>query len=150
MLAIRAESERWRLRLTEMVEDDVAAFDGLMAAYKRPKSTDEEKARRSAAIQENLIRATEVPLECARACAAVIALARRASERGYKGVISDAGVGVLSAYAALRSAALNVYINAPSLEDREAAERYVREIDRLVADGSREHEAVFSIVRAKL
>jgi formiminotetrahydrofolate cyclodeaminase len=80
----------------------------------------------------------------------VIALARRASEHVYKGVISDAGVGVLSAYAALRSAALNVYINAPALQDRAAAERYVREIDALAADGVREHEAVFSIVRNKL
>jgi formiminotetrahydrofolate cyclodeaminase len=150
MLAVRADSEKLRLRLTAMVTQDVAAFDGLMAAYKMPKATEDDKARRSAAIQTSLARATEVPLDCARACAAVIALARRAAEHGYKGVISDAGVGVLSAYAALRSAALNVYINAPALQDRGAAERYLTEIEGLVASGLQEHEAVYSIVRGRL
>lgn len=150
MLAVRDESEKLRLRLAAMVAQDVAAFDGLMGAYKLPKATDHDKARRSAAIQSSLVRATEVPLECARTCAAVIALARRAAELGYKGVVSDAGVGVLSAYGALRSAALNVYINAPALQDRAAAERYLTEINALVASAAQEHEAVYSIVRGRL
>src|SRR5580704_8212612 len=118
MRAVGAEAQRLRLRLTEMVAEDVAAFDSLMAAYKLPKATDDEKARRGAAIQDGLKRATETPLDCARACAEVIALARRASERGYLNVISDGGVGVLAGFTGLRSAALNVYINAPALKDR--------------------------------
>jgi formiminotetrahydrofolate cyclodeaminase len=150
ILAIRTEAETLRRRLTEMVADDVSAFDALMGAYKLPKSTDAEKAHRSAAIQESLIRATEVPLECARACAGVIELSKRAAEQGYKGVISDAGVGVLSAHAALRSAALNVHINAPALKDRPAAERYVAEIETLTAGGTETSEAVYSIVRSRL
>jgi formiminotetrahydrofolate cyclodeaminase len=67
MLAVRAESETLRARLTAMVDDDIAAFDSLMASYKLPKTGDDDKARRSAAIQAGLRRATEVPLECARA-----------------------------------------------------------------------------------
>jgi formiminotetrahydrofolate cyclodeaminase len=147
---LRGEAERLRLRLIAMVAEDMAAFDGLMAAYKMRKATDEDKAVRTAAIQRSMIRATEAPLECARACAAVIALTHRAAESGYKGVISDAGVGVLSACAALRSAALNVYINAPALHDRALAERYVAEIDALAADGARDNEIIYSIVRARL
>ena len=72
-----------------------------------------------------------MPLECARACAEVIDLARRAGELGYRDVISDVGVGVAAAYAALRSAALNVYINAPSLKDRRFAEHALAEVERL-------------------
>ena len=147
---LRGESERLRLRLTAMVAEDIAAFEDLMAAYRMPKATDEDKAVRTAAIQRSMIRATEVPLECARACAAVIALTHRAAERGYKGVISDAGVGVLTACAALRSAALNVYINAPALHDRALAERYLAEIDALAADGASDNEIIYSIVRARL
>jgi formiminotetrahydrofolate cyclodeaminase len=150
MQSIRAESEALRLRLTSMVALDVSAFDALMAAYKLPKATDEDKTRRAAAIQASLTRATEVPLDCARACAAVIALAQRAGELGLKAVISDAGVGVLSAYAALRSAALNVYINAPALADRAAAERYTAEIEALTESAARDHEAVYRLVRARL
>jgi formiminotetrahydrofolate cyclodeaminase len=144
------ESEELRSRLTAMVAADVAAFEALMAAYKLPKATDEEKTRRAEAIQRSLTLATEVPLDCARASAAVVELARRAAELGYKGVISDAGVGVLSACAALRSAALNVYINVPSLHDRVLAERCRSEIDALTAAGARDSEAVYATVRARL
>ena len=123
MKAVREESERLRARLTAMVAEDIAAFDGLMAAYRLPKSNDEEKLRRAEAIQSNLRAATETPLACARACAEVVGLARRAAENGFAGVVSDAGVGVLAANSALRSAALNVYINAPALKDRNFADR---------------------------
>jgi formiminotetrahydrofolate cyclodeaminase len=150
MRAVRDESESVRRRLTAMVAEDVAAFDSLMAAYKLPKATDDEKARRAAAIQDALRRATETPLDCARASAEVIKLARRASEHGYTGVISDGGVGVLAGYTALRSAALNVYINAPSLKDRSFADRAVAEIGQLLEFGAGESEAVYALVRAKL
>jgi formiminotetrahydrofolate cyclodeaminase len=150
MLAVCAESEALRARLTAMVDEDIAAFDSLMAAYRLPKTGDGDKAHRSAAIQAGLRRATEVPLDCARACAAVIALAARATALGYRGVISDAGAGVLAAQAALRSAALNVYINAPALEDLEFARRSVAEIDGLAASSAADSEAVYSSVRRRL
>ena len=148
--AIRGESERLRRRLTAMVAEDVAAFDALMAAYRLPKATDDEKAHRAQAIQQSMRGATQTPLECARACAEVIALARRASEQGYRGVISDGGVGVLAAYAGLRSAALNVLINVPTLKDRVFAERATAEIQTLAAAAAIESEAVYSLVRGKL
>jgi methenyltetrahydrofolate cyclohydrolase len=66
MQAVRDESERLRTRLTAMVAEDIAAFDGLMAAYRLPKSNDDEKSRRAEAIQANLRAATETPLACAR------------------------------------------------------------------------------------
>ncbi len=150
MTAIRDESEKLRARLTAMVAEDVAAFDGLMAAYRLPKASDEEKTRRLEAIQSSLRGATETPLACARACAEVIALSKRAGEQGYAGVISDAGVGVLAANTALRSAALNVYINAPSLKDRAFADQSVAEIEKLLATGAATTESVFSHVRGRL
>jgi formiminotetrahydrofolate cyclodeaminase len=150
MQSVRDESEQLRARLTSMVADDIAAFDGLMAAYRLPKANDDEKLRRTEAIQSTLRAATETPLACARACAQVVALSRRAGEKGYAGVISDAGVGVLAANAALRSAALNVYINAPSLKDRDYAAAALSEIEKLLADSARESEAVFELVRSRL
>jgi formiminotetrahydrofolate cyclodeaminase len=150
MTAVRDESEIVRRRLTAMVAEDVAAFDSLMAAYKLPKAGEDDKARRAAAIQAALRRATETPLDCARAAAQVIKLARRASELGYTGVISDGGVGVLAGYTALRSAALNVYINAPSLKDKSFADGAVAEIGELIEFGAAESEAVYRLVRDKL
>jgi formiminotetrahydrofolate cyclodeaminase len=150
MRAVCGESERLRVRLTAMIAEDIAAFDELMDAYRLPKASDTEKALRSAAIQKSLVGATNTPLECARACAQVIGISRRAAEAGYAGVISDAGVGVLAAQTALRSAALNVQINAPLLEDRGFAAAAIGEIEQLLESGGRESEAVFALVRARL
>jgi formiminotetrahydrofolate cyclodeaminase len=149
MQSVRDESEKLRTRLTAMVAEDVAAFDGLMAAYRLPKTSEEDKARRGASIQSSLRAATETPLDCARACAKVIALSRRAGEKGYSGVISDAGAGVLAAHAALRSAALNVYINAPALTDRAFAAEASRELGQLLEFCARETESVFALVRSR-
>jgi methenyltetrahydrofolate cyclohydrolase len=150
MKAVRDESEKLRLRLTALVAEDVAAFDALMAAYRLPKGSEEDKSRRAAAIQSSLRGATETPLACARACAEVVALSRRAGEKGYAGVISDAGVGVLAANTALRSAALNVYINTPSLKDRAFADAATAELETLLDDCARESELVFELVRSRL
>ena len=150
MKSVRDASEKLRLRLTSMVAEDIAAFDGLMAAYRLPKVTDEDKSRRAAAIQSSLRAATDTPLACARACAQVVALSKRAGEKGYAGVISDAGVGVLAANTALRSAALNVYINAPSLKDRAFADAATAELEQLLDDCARESELVFELVRSRL
>jgi formiminotetrahydrofolate cyclodeaminase len=150
MLAVRTESEKLRVRLTAIVDEDIAAFDGLMAAYKLPKAGEDDQARRAAAIQAALHRATEVPLECTRACAAVIALAARAAAQGYRSVISDAGAGAFAAHAALRSAALNVHINAPALKDTEFARRSVAEVEALAAASAVAGEAVYTLVRRRL
>lgn len=150
MVAVRTESERLRSRLTATIAEDITVFNALMLAYRMPKSSDEEKRQRSAAIQVSLRGATETPLECARVCTQLIGIARRAAEHGFAGVISDAGVGVLAAQTALRSAALNVQINVPALEDRDYATAAQSELERLLAYGKDESEAVFSIVRTRL
>jgi formiminotetrahydrofolate cyclodeaminase len=143
-------TEELRRRLAAMVAEDIAAFDSLMAAYKLAKSSDEEKARRGETIQACLERATEVPLECARACSQVVAMARRAADLGYKHVISDVGVGVAAADSALRGAALNVYINAPSLKDRRFAASAVEEVERLAKASAVDSEATYAAVCIKL
>jgi formiminotetrahydrofolate cyclodeaminase len=144
------KTEELRRRLAAMVAEDIAAFDSLMAAYKLAKSSEEEKSRRAATIQACLVRATEVPLECARACSEVVRMARRAADLGYKHVISDVGVGVAAADAALRSAALNVFINAPSLKDRGFAANALEEVERLASASAAAAEATYAAVRIKL
>ena len=144
------KSEELRRRLAAMVAEDIAAFDSLMAAYKLAKSSAEEKSRRAETIQACLERATVVPLECARACSKVVEMARRAADLGYKHVISDVGVGVAAADSALRSAALNVFINAPSLKDGRLAASAIEEVERLASTSARASEATYAAVRLRL
>jgi formiminotetrahydrofolate cyclodeaminase len=133
-----------------MMEDDQAVFNTLMSAYGLPKQTDEEKATRKQAIQDALKRATEVPLTCARACVEAITLSREAAEKGNLQVISDAGVAAAAAEAGLKSAALNVWINAPSIEDKVFADSARKEIDRLIEVGGLDAAAAYALVRSKL
>ena len=145
MRAVLQESEQVRRRLTAMVAEDIAAFDSILAAYKLPKASDDDKARRADAIQAGLRRATETPLHCARVCAQVFALAGRVADE-----LDLALHRLLAGFTGLRSAALNVYINAPALKDRAFAERATAELEKLVAQCAAESEAVYRIVREKL
>ncbi|MBA3596315.1 MAG: cyclodeaminase/cyclohydrolase family protein [Methylibium sp.] len=150
MKSVLGEAEALRARLLEMVPQDIAAFDWLMAGYKLPKGTDAEKAARSAAIQKGLQGATQVPLDCAVACAEVLRLTARSVEVGNVNVISDVGVGVLAGWAALRSAALNVHINAPQIKDREFAESRLAQLEQLLAECGPLTEQVHAKVHGKL
>ena len=150
MKDVLGKAEALRRRLTGMIEDDAKAFDKVMAAYGMPKETDAEKAARDAAIQEALKIATEVPLACAQAAREVIDLAESASQKGNLNVISDAGVGVLAGYAALRSAALNVWTNARMINDKTFAEAKVKQLDKLLAGAESATERAYDVVKGKV
>ncbi len=150
MQALLVRSEALRIQLTEMIAADIAVFNSVMAAYGLPKETDDEKTARSAAIQNALKEATAVPLACARACAQTIELSRIAAEKGNTAVVSDAGVAVMAGYASLKSAALNVYVNAASLKDRVFADAKLAELDTLLKSATLNTEEIYELVKTKL
>ncbi|MDT4329657.1 methenyltetrahydrofolate cyclohydrolase [Methylomonas sp. MED-D] len=150
MRALLVEAESLRETLIGMIKADVEVFDRLMACYGLPKTTDAEKAYRLERIQAVLKEATDVPLACAKACAQAIALSRVAAEKGGQAVISDAGVAVMAAYAGLKSAALNVRINAGALKDRAFADSRMAELQVLLTTGEQEADAIYRIVQDKL
>ncbi|MDP1665401.1 MAG: cyclodeaminase/cyclohydrolase family protein [Methylobacter sp.] len=150
MQSLLEKSEALREALTGMIKSDVEVFDRLMATYGLPKDSDDEKVIRSEAIQSALKEATVVPLKCANACAETITLSKIAAEKGNIGVISDAGVAVMAAYGALKSAALNVYINAGGLKDRVFADAKLAELETILNGADAAAEEVYQIVKAKL
>lgn len=150
MKEVLNRSEPLREQMTDMIRQDVAVFDQVMGAYGMPKETEEQKVARSGAIQEALQAATDVPLACARTCVEVIRLSRIAADKGNLNVISDAGVAVAAAYAALRSAALNVYINVGNIKDQSFADGRRAELERLLEGADTEVEAIYALVRSKL
>ncbi len=150
MQALLQQSELLREKLTGMIKADVDVFDKLMASYGLPKETDEQKQERSAQIQRDLKEATIVPLDCAKACAEAIALSRIAADKGNLGVISDAGVAVMAGYSALKSAALNVYINAGNIKDKTFADEKLAELEQILSGADVDTEEIYQIVKAKL
>jgi methenyltetrahydrofolate cyclohydrolase len=150
MQQLLAKAEALRARLTEMMAEDVKAFDMVMAAYRLPRGTDADKAARTDAIQEASKKATMVPLAAARACADVIELCGPAAEKGNPNVVSDAGVAVLCGQAGLKSAALNVLINLGAIRDQDFVSKHRAELDQILAEHDSLANEVYQLVKGKL
>ena len=136
--------------LLHLVDEDTEAFNRIMAVFAMPKSTDEEKAARSAALQEATLYATEVPLRTMKAAVRVFPLVRAMAETGNPNSVSDAGVGALAARSAVLGACLNVKINAAGLKDRERTGALVAEAESIAADAVRLETEVLAIVEEKI
>jgi formiminotetrahydrofolate cyclodeaminase len=115
--AIREDAVGLVDRLRAGIDDDAAVYDALMATYRLPRGTDEEKAARTAAIQEATYQAALVPLALAEASASVIDLAERALGKTNPHAVSDLAVAALLGVAGLDGAAANVEINLSALKD---------------------------------
>ena len=122
--------------LAGLIDRDSEAYGLVMAAYKRPKSTDEEKAARSAAIQEGFRAAIAAPLDVMRACAAAAEQGVVIAALGNPSAASDGQVGFELLGAALRGAKMNVEINLDSVKDADYVARIrneVTEFERAIA-----------------
>jgi glutamate formiminotransferase/formiminotetrahydrofolate cyclodeaminase len=119
--------------LQSLVQRDADAYGEVTTAYKLPKDTDEQVAVRTKAIDDALVHAAQVPLETARACAAVADIAATVAHKGNTNAASDAGVAALLAEAACRGAAYNVRINVSSMTDRSRGTALAEEGKTLLA-----------------
>jgi len=117
MQAVRVMAEKLRKELTQAVDDDAASFEVLMATFKLPKETDEQKAARSAAILKATLNAANVPLHVADDAVKVMELALKCAKDANVNAISDTLSGFAMARAALTAAGYNVRINIKSLSD---------------------------------
>jgi len=148
--ALVAQSEALRRQLTDLLEADVAAYTGVSAAYKLPRETPDEKAARTAAIQEALKSATVVPMQVAEACVQVLSLCPPAADKGNVNAISDVGVAALMAEAGLRSAALNVYINLNAIQDQAFCAQVGDKLKALLEGKPALKDQIYDLVVAKL
>ncbi|HWP42096.1 MAG TPA: cyclodeaminase/cyclohydrolase family protein [Blastocatellia bacterium] len=119
---IRSELESHGARLRELIAEDAASFDRVLAAYRLPKETDEQKAERDRQIEMAGRGAARTPLETAQRAAAVLKLLGELSEIGNQNALSDAKAGMHLALAAMKGARLNVEANLGMLPESEAAE----------------------------
>ena len=136
--------------LLHLVDEDTAAFNRIMDVFAMPKSTDEEKAARSAALQAATLYATQVPLRTMKTAFEVFAIVRAMAAEGNPNSVSDAGVGALAARSAVLGACLNVKINAAGLKDRAAADALVAEANSVAAAAERAEREVLEIVERKI
>jgi formiminotetrahydrofolate cyclodeaminase len=147
MERLRVDTEHLRNQLITAVDRDAQSYREVLAAFRLPKSTEQEETARSVAVQKAFRKATEVPLEVAQYCLDVLQLTEVAVELGNPDMITDAGVGVVLARSAALGALMNAEFNLGSLKDEFlVAELKVKieEIKEMVAN--KEEEILRSLV----
>jgi formiminotetrahydrofolate cyclodeaminase len=126
------ETEAARAGLTFGVDADAAAFDKVAAAYKLPRANEPERNTRRAAIGRASMDAAREPLEVAHLCARLLDICTRLAEIGNPRVLSDVIVSAHLARAALLSAAANVEVNLPSIDDDPFCHEARKELEHLL------------------
>ena len=143
--ATKAKAENLRQRFLDVIDQDTEAFLVVSAAYAMPKTTAEEKAERSAAIQKGLLLCTKTPLLMMEMAVETLELVSGLLGKFNENAASDLGVAALSLRSCVQGAWLNVLINVGSLKDQEQAEACRKQGEELLnkamtlADGAYEH-----------
>nr|WP_191384835.1 cyclodeaminase/cyclohydrolase family protein [uncultured Lachnoclostridium sp.] len=146
ILAVLEELGKLRDRLVALTDRDAQAFEPLSRAYGLPKNTEEEKAAREKVMESALYDASVAPLEIMETVLASMDLLEVLGEKGSRLALSDVGVGILFAQAALEGASLNVFINTRLMKDRGRAEELNGRADRMIAEGRGKKERIYSQV----
>jgi glutamate formiminotransferase/formiminotetrahydrofolate cyclodeaminase len=119
-------------QLSGLVERDAQSYGAVMNAYRLPNEPGDAATIRTKAIDDALVGAAQVPLETARACAAVAELAAVVAEKGNVNAVSDGGVAALLAEAACKGAVYNVRINITSMSDRSLGRALIEEAAQIM------------------
>lgn len=142
MRSIEQQAIILRADLENAVSEDAAAFQAVMAAFRLPKETPQEKSERSEKIQAATLLAAQVPLAVAQKSLEVLGITRDVILRGNLNAISDAGAAAALAGAGLAGAALNVRINTPGLDDQEIAASLLSELGEIESQGTELQEQI--------
>jgi len=126
------QGQKLKEELLWLVDEDTHSFNLIMNAMGLPKGTEEEKVARKKAMEEATKYAIEIPFRTVQCAFEVFALCEAMIEKGNPNSVTDAGVGVLCAKAAVTGAYLNVRINAAGLEDKIFAEEMVKKAKEYV------------------
>ena len=137
-------------QMLHLVDEDTNAFNRIMEAFGLPKGSDEEKAIRTAAIQDATLYATRVPLETMKKAFSAFDLLDAMASEGNPNSVSDAGVGALAIWSAVHGAWLNVKINAAGLKDRAAADALLTEAASIASEADVRRERVIAICNEKI
>lgn len=135
-----------RQELVELIDKDANSFDDVMKAFKLPKETDEEKAARSAAIQEGTKYAASVPLQTAKVAYSIMEYSKIVVEKGNTNAVTDGAVSAMMARTAVLSALMNVKINLGSIKDEKFVSDMTGEVNELEAAAIKAEKEILDLV----
>jgi len=147
---ILTECEQLRKQLLYLIDEDTTAFTDVMKAFKMPKETEQQIAKRKKAIQEGYKTAAHVPLKTAETCTRVLTVACMVAEKGNRNSITDAAVSALMAEAGVKSALLNIRINLGSITDNTFVQSMTKKCHTLEQISEQKTKEILSIVETNL
>jgi formiminotetrahydrofolate cyclodeaminase len=137
-------------RFYEYISLDAESFNMVMQAYKLPKATDEEKAKRTEAIQLALKEACAIPEKVFDLAVETIFLCHLIAAKGNKNTISDVGVAVSSFKTAMEGGRLNVLINLKTIRDRNFIDEKISKIEKSLSAVENEIAEINRTIENKL
>ncbi len=143
---LNASSEKLRLELLALMAKDAEVFEPLSKAYAIPK----DDPARGPIMARVLKDASLIPLEIMEKCAEALDLIDDYARKGSRLAISDAGCGAAIALGALKSAALNVFINTRSMKDRELAASLNSRVEELLRIYTAKADEIYALVTGGL
>ena len=136
--------------LVRLTDADAKAFEPLSKAYGLPRETKEQQEKKEAVMEEALYEASVVPMEIMETIRKVMEELEVLGEKGSRIAISDVGVGILFAQAALEGASLNIFINTKLMKNRERAKEMNSKAEAMIQEGSRQKEKIYQNVLEKI
>ncbi len=150
ILAMREHLEKLREDLIALTDKDAESFAPLARAYSLPKETEEQRVKKERVMEAALYEASIVPLHIMEKVLESMKILEILGEKGSKLAVSDVGVGILFARAALEGASLNIFINTKMMKCREKADELNEKADDLIAESRKLQERVYAGVLAKI
>ena len=132
VILVRQRLSELQIKLLSLAEEDEKAFLPLAEAYKMPTSTEEEKEKKKIVMEKALYEASIVPLAIMETVMETMELLSVLKEKGTKIAISDVGVGITFANAAMEGAGLNVFINTKMMADKDRRTELNKRADELL------------------
>lgn len=144
------KGQQYKNELLQLVDADTKAFNQIMAAMGLPKTTEEEKANRTQAIQEATKYAIEIPFKVMQAAFDSLEVIKAMAENGNPNSVSDAGVGALCARTAVMGAFMNVRINAAGYDDKNYVADIIAKGKKIEQDTIEREAAIIKVVNEKI
>lgn len=146
ILLLLNKMEVLQKEFVSLANQDAEVFAPLAAAYGLPTKTEEEKAYKAKVMEENLLAASQVPIQIMEKSIEMLSAFAILAEKGSRMAVSDVGVGVQLIRSALLGAVMNVYINTKSMKNREKAQELNQYADELVASGTKQADQIYDTV----
>ena len=144
------KGQKIKEELVKLVDEDTNAFNAIMAAFRLPKGTEEEKVARSQAIQDATKFAIETPLKTMEVSLDSFEIVKAMADIGNPNSVTDAGVGALCARAAVHGAFLNVKINCGDYKDKKYVKDILAKATKMTKAADKLEKEVMKIVNSKM